>query len=86
MTDLIERELGLTAAREAVWARDRPAAGWLADEVELDLRPGGDAEFALDGRVRTGWVEEVTAPRRTRASGFWWAGGRRARVAASSCR
>jgi uncharacterized protein YndB with AHSA1/START domain len=38
--------------------------------VRLDLNPGGDAEFELDGRVRTGWVEDVSAPERL---SFWWA-------------
>jgi uncharacterized protein YndB with AHSA1/START domain len=69
MIDRIERELWLEATPEAVWdavTRD----GWLADRVRLDLRPGGDAEFESDGRVRTGWVEDVAAPERL---SFWWA-------------
>jgi uncharacterized protein YndB with AHSA1/START domain len=69
MSDRIERELWLPAPREAVWEAIT-GDGWLADRVLLDLRPGGDAEFESDGRVRTGWVEEVCAPERL---SFWWA-------------
>jgi uncharacterized protein YndB with AHSA1/START domain len=43
---------------------------WLADEVLLDLRPGGDAEFRSEDEVKTGWVEDVLAPQRL---AFWWA-------------
>ena len=74
MTDRIERELVVEASPEAVWdavTRD----GWLADEVLLDLRPGGDASFrsrdaCKDGWVKDGWVEEASAPNRL---AFWWA-------------
>jgi uncharacterized protein YndB with AHSA1/START domain len=79
MPDLIERELDLPAAPSEVWrALTDPAwlSGWLADDVALDLRPGGDARFRIGDEVRDGWVEEVTAPcdgagRLT----FWWARG-----------
>jgi uncharacterized protein YndB with AHSA1/START domain len=69
MSDRIERELWLGAAPEEVWdavIRD----GWLADEVDLDLRPGGDATFRSDEELKDGWVEEVQAPHRL---AFWWA-------------
>ena len=69
MTDRIERELWLPVAREVVWEAIT-GDGWLADRVLFDLRPGGDAEFESDGRVRTGWVEDVCAPERL---SFWWA-------------
>jgi uncharacterized protein YndB with AHSA1/START domain len=69
MTERIERELWLSATREVVWEAVT-SDGWLADRVTLDLRPGGDAEFESDGRVRTGWVEDVSAPARL---SFWWA-------------
>jgi hypothetical protein len=77
MTDRIERELELEASTEAVWAAVI-SDGWLADEVELDLRPGGDARFRTAGAERRGWIEEVRVPSgRTRraAAGlaFWWA-------------
>jgi uncharacterized protein YndB with AHSA1/START domain len=52
---------------------------WLADDVQLDLRPGGDALFRSEEEVKTGWVEDVLAPERL---AFWWAvdGGTATRV------
>jgi len=69
MTDRIERELWLPATPEAVWEAVL-GDGWLAERVSLDLRAGGDAQFETDGSVRTGWVEDVSAPERL---SFWWA-------------
>jgi uncharacterized protein YndB with AHSA1/START domain len=69
VTHRIERELWLPAAPEAVWDAVT-GDGWLADRVRLDLRPGGDARFDSAGRVRSGWVEDVSAPERL---AFWWA-------------
>jgi uncharacterized protein YndB with AHSA1/START domain len=71
MTDRIERELWLPAPPDAVWEAVT-SDGWLADYVRLDLRPGGDAQFESDDRVRRGWVEDVVAPERL---AFWWATG-----------
>ena len=71
MSDRIERDLWLPATPEEVWEAIT-GDGWLADRVLLDLRPGGEAEFESDGHVRTGWVEEVSAPERL---SFWWATG-----------
>src|ERR1039457_5642738 len=48
MTDRIERELVLPASPGDVWrALTDPdwLSQWLADEVTLELRPGGDARF-----------------------------------------
>lgn len=79
MPDLIERELSLPASVADVWrAITDPhwLAGWLADEVQLELRPGGEASFRLGDEVRTGWVEEVSSPAEDRGAGclaFWWA-------------
>ncbi len=79
MPDLIERELSLPASVADVWrAITDPhwLAGWLADEVQLELRPGGEASFRLGDEVRTGWVEEVSSPAEDRGTGclaFWWA-------------
>ena len=79
MTDLIERELELAAPPEEVWeALTDPArlAGWLADDVALEMWPGGDARFIVGGERREGWVEEVTAPAGEPGTGrlaFWWA-------------
>lgn len=69
MTDRIERELLLPASPEEVW--DAVTSGdWLADEVQIDLRPGGDASFRSRDGVKTGWVEEASRPTRL---AFWWA-------------
>jgi uncharacterized protein YndB with AHSA1/START domain len=74
MAERVERELLLAASVEEVWnavTRD----GWLADEVRLDLRPGGEATFTSEGTVKTGWIEEVAVHagcRRARLT-FWWA-------------
>src|ERR1700722_8445345 len=82
MTDLMQRDLVLTASPEQVWqALTDPAwlEAWLADEVRLELWPGGDARFIIDSQERTGWVEEVIPPSTDRRSGaagrlaFWWA-------------
>lgn len=79
MTDLVERELELEAAPEEAWtAVTDPTwlSAWLADEVELDCVPGGEARFGFDDEVREGWVEEVCPPEES-ADGrgrlaFWW--------------
>jgi uncharacterized protein YndB with AHSA1/START domain len=69
MTDRIERELWLPASPDDVWAAVIED-GWLADEVDLELWPGGEASFRSADTVKTGWVEEVSAPSRLT---FWWA-------------
>ena len=71
MIDRIQRETTVEAPAEEVWAAIT-TDGWLADEVTLDLRPGGDAHFSTDGADRNGWVEEALAPARLT---FWWADG-----------
>jgi uncharacterized protein YndB with AHSA1/START domain len=70
MSERVERELEIPATAEEVWEAVT-GESWLADEVQLDLRPGGDASFwsATDG-VKTGWVEDVVEPERL---AFWWA-------------
>jgi uncharacterized protein YndB with AHSA1/START domain len=85
MTDRIQRELELGAPPADVWQAvtdpDR-LADWLADEVLLELWPGGEAQFRIGAEIRTGWVEEVSPPRagarddRLDGAGrlaFWWA-------------
>jgi uncharacterized protein YndB with AHSA1/START domain len=69
MAERIERELLIDAAPEDVWDAIT-GEGWLADEVSLDLVPGGDAEFRTRDEVKSGWVEDVHAPDRL---AFWWA-------------
>lgn len=83
MTDRIERELLLPGTPEQLWpALTDPELleSWLADEVVLDLRPGGEARFLVGDELREGWVEEVTPPPPGAAPGtcgrlcFWWQG------------
>ena len=80
MSDKIEREIELPASVQVVWlALTDPdcLSEWLADEVSLDLRPGGEARFISGEEVKTGWVEEVSPPGEDGpGSGrlaFWWA-------------
>src|SRR5437588_776691 len=69
MSDRIQRELILPATPDEVWEAVT-GDGWLADEVELTLEPGGDARFSCGESVKTGWVEDAHAPERL---AFWWA-------------
>ena len=69
MSDRIERELTVPATPEQVWEAVT-GDGWLADEVEMTLEPGGEARFGDGDSVKTGWVEDVRAPERL---AFWWA-------------
>jgi uncharacterized protein YndB with AHSA1/START domain len=73
MTDEIERELLLPAPPEQVW-EVVTAPGFLAEEVELDLEPGGDARFVDGDDTRTGWVEEAVPPGADEPArlAFWW--------------
>jgi uncharacterized protein YndB with AHSA1/START domain len=64
MTDQIEREQLLPAPPHQVW-EVITGPGFLADEVELDLEPGGDARFG----ERSGWIEECVEAERLV---FWW--------------
>ncbi len=79
MVDLIERELELNATPEEAWrALTDPTwlSAWLADEVRLDLEPGGEACFRLGDEERHGWVEEVAPPGESGDAparlSFWW--------------
>jgi uncharacterized protein YndB with AHSA1/START domain len=75
MADRIERVVLLPASTAEVWAtltNPELLEAWLADEVELELRPGGDARFGSGEAERTGWIEEVSAPSRL---AFWWSQG-----------
>jgi uncharacterized protein YndB with AHSA1/START domain len=77
MPDLITRELDLPAAPDAVWrAITQPEwlESWLAETVSIQLHPGGDARFIVDGETREGWVEDVRPPgdERPGVLTFWW--------------
>jgi uncharacterized protein YndB with AHSA1/START domain len=69
MADRIERFLSLPAPPETVWDIVT-TDGWLAEEVRLDLQPGGDATFRSRNSTKAGWVEQAVAPSRL---AFWWA-------------
>jgi uncharacterized protein YndB with AHSA1/START domain len=45
---------------------------WLAEDADVDLRPGGDLRIGLEEGERAGFVEEVDEPHRLV---FWWADG-----------
>src|SRR5436305_9936655 len=82
MANQIERQIDLHGTPEELWLAITDAAalsGWLADEVQLELVPGGEACFRDGDVVRGGWVEEVLPPGGpARADGvaarlaFWW--------------
>ena len=65
---MIRREIVLPAPREEVWeALTEPErlADWFANDVDLDLRPGGGASFRWsNGETRTATVTEVDHQRR----------------------
>ncbi len=68
MSEKIEREVVVEAPAQKVWEAVT-SDGWLAEEVLLDLRPGGDACFRSGEELKAGWVEDVCAPERLV---FWW--------------
>ena len=65
---MIEREIVLPSPREDVWeALTEPERleDWFANDVDLDLRPGGDARFRWsNGEERRAVVIEVEPERR----------------------
>jgi uncharacterized protein YndB with AHSA1/START domain len=80
MTDQIEREVRLPTSAPQAWRAltdPRWLERWLADEVELELSPGGEARFKVGDSVRSGWIEEVSPPAADREGRlvFWWAEG-----------
>ncbi len=82
MPDRIERTIDLHCPPSHLWhlMTDGDAlAQWLADEVELELTPGGEARFRDGDTMREGWVEDVPpADDATEPGGvagrlaFWW--------------
>ena len=60
---MIRREIVLPAGRDEVWAAltdPRRLEEWFANDVELDLRPGGAARFRWgNGESRGATVTEV---------------------------
>ncbi len=72
----VVRERTLDAEPADVWETltdEVLLAQWLADEVELDLREGGEARFELeDGETRHARIERVDPEERFTFS--WWTG------------
>ncbi|MDQ1397620.1 MAG: hypothetical protein QOG64_2879, partial [Acidimicrobiaceae bacterium] len=72
----VTREVVLPAGVDEVWEAitdPRRLAEWFGADVDLDLWPGGNAEFrGDDGEVRRGVVEEVEPCRRLAYR--WWPG------------
>src|SRR5215207_5550784 len=64
MEDLVERELTVPEEIEEVW-RSLSEPEWLGDDATIDMRENGN----VGAGNRTGFVEEVDAPRRLV---FWW--------------
>jgi uncharacterized protein YndB with AHSA1/START domain len=75
MIDQVERELLLPAPPEQVW-EVITGPGWLAEDVKLDLVPGGDAQFGSDDGAKAGWIEEASPPDADQNGAgrliFWW--------------
>lgn len=69
----IRREIVLDAPPEEVWEAltdPRELEEWFANDVELDVRPGGEGTFRWDdGSERRAIVEVVVANVRIE---FWW--------------
>ncbi|HEY4349103.1 MAG TPA: SRPBCC domain-containing protein [Gaiellaceae bacterium] len=59
---MIRKEIVLPASRDEVWEAltdPRELERWFANDVELDLRPGGEATFRWDnGELRRATVTE----------------------------
>jgi uncharacterized protein YndB with AHSA1/START domain len=73
----VRREVILAVDRDRAWAAlgdARELATWLADEVELEIRPGAEGTLRWhDGEERHAVVEEVQEGRRV--SLRWWEPG-----------
>jgi uncharacterized protein YndB with AHSA1/START domain len=73
MEPSVRREIVFPEPREDVWralTESEHLEEWFANEVELDVRPGGSGTFRWgDGTVREATVEEVDPERRL---GFRW--------------
>jgi uncharacterized protein YndB with AHSA1/START domain len=62
--DTVEREIIVGGTPEEAW-RAVLESDWLGENARVDPRPGGE----VAGGERSGFVEEVDAPRRL---AFWW--------------
>jgi uncharacterized protein YndB with AHSA1/START domain len=64
MDELVERELTVPHEIEEVW-RSLAEPEWLGEDATIELREAGEVRAG----ERSGFVEEVEAPRRL---AFWW--------------
>ena len=64
MDELVERELTVPEEIDEVW-RSLAEPGWLGEDATIELREAGEVRAG----DRSGFVEEVDAPRRLV---FWW--------------
>jgi uncharacterized protein YndB with AHSA1/START domain len=64
MDHMVERELTVADDAEDVW-RSLAEPAWLGEDAAIELREAGEVRAG----ERTGFVEEVDAPRRLV---FWW--------------
>src|SRR5215218_4365056 len=64
MDELVERELTVPEGVEEVW-RSLTEPQWLGEDAAIELREAG----SVSAGDRSGFVEEVDAPRRLV---FWW--------------
>jgi uncharacterized protein YndB with AHSA1/START domain len=64
MDELVERELTVPEGADEVW-RSLAEPEWLGEDATIELREAGDVRAG----ERSGFVEEVDAPRRLV---FWW--------------
>ncbi|HEV2754055.1 MAG TPA: SRPBCC domain-containing protein [Solirubrobacteraceae bacterium] len=72
MDEAVRREVVLPVDRDTAWEEVAGLTGWVADEVEIDLWPGGEGIFRwADGEERRALVEEVEPGRRL---AFSWTG------------
>ena len=70
LPDAITREIDIDAPPEVVWSivtEARHLAGWFSDEVEIDLRPGGQFKFVSKSHPEmpfAGTYSEISPPDR----------------------
>jgi uncharacterized protein YndB with AHSA1/START domain len=75
VSDQIEREMVVSASPQEVW-EVVVSRGWLAEDVELELAPGGEARFRSGDTFKSGWIERADPPDavegRVGSLVFWW--------------